>query len=80
MRLTGEAEFLSCTTGTKKDGTPWHRAKFFDTEADEIFSAFVNEDLCKELLTYQKKMSVLLTLNLVPGQSYFNLENIEMVL
>lgn len=79
MYVTGESSFVSVKAGTK-NGKDWFMAKFLDNNADEFFTAFINEELYQELQGMEKKTPVILTMNLVPGQKFFSVENIEFVL
>lgn len=79
MHVTGESSFVSVKAGTK-NGKDWFMAKFLDNNADEFFTAFINEELYQELQGMEKKTPVILTMNLVPGQKFFSVENIEFVL
>lgn len=79
MQVTGESSFVSAKAG-KKNGKDWFMAKFLDDNADEFFTAFINEELFQELQGMEKKTPVILTLNLVPGQKYFSIESIEIAL
>ena len=79
MHVTGESSFISAKAG-KKNEKDWFMAKFLDEDADEFFTAFINEELFQELQGMEKKTPVILTLNLVPGQKYFSVESIEIVL
>lgn len=78
MQVAGESFFVSAKTG-QKNGKDWFMAKFLDEDADEFFTAFINEDLYRDLQGVAKKTPVVLTLNLVPGQKYFSVETIEIV-
>lgn len=78
MRLTGESMFVSARAGNK-NGKDWHMAKFLDEDAEEFFTAFVDETLFEQFQTLPKHTSVILTLNLVPGQKYFSLESAEII-
>ena len=78
MRVTGESQFISVKTG-KKNGKDWFMVKFLDESADEFFTAFINEDLYRDLEGVSKKTPVVLTLQFVPGQQYFTIESIEAV-
>lgn len=78
MKVSGESVFISCRTG-EKNGKNWFSAKFLDEAADEFFTVFVSEDLYRELEGVPKKAPVVLTLQLVPGQKYFSLDNIEIL-
>lgn len=78
MRLTGESMFVSARAGNK-NGKDWHMAKFLDEDAEEFFTAFVDETLFEQFQTLPKHTSVILTLNLVPGQKYFSLESVEII-
>lgn len=79
MHVTGESSFISAKAG-KKNGKDWYMAKFLDDANDEFFTAFINEELYQELQGMEKKTPVVLTLNLVPGQKYFSVESIEILL
>lgn len=78
MYLTGESRFISVKAG-QKNGKDWFMVKFLDENADEFFSAFINEDLYKDLEGIPKRTPVVLNLQLVPGQKYFSVESIEVV-
>lgn len=78
MKVSGESVFISCRTGAK-NGNKWFSVKFLDEFADEFFVVFVSEDLYRELEGVAKKTPVVLTLQIVPGQKYFSLEQIELV-
>ena len=79
MKLTGECNYISSRMGTKKDGSEWFSSKFLDDDSDEFFTVFHEQDLFNQLSKLPKRAPVLLTLNLVPGQKYFNLERIEII-
>lgn len=79
MRLTGESMYISSKTGKKKDSSDWFSSKFLDDESDEFFTVFLEEDLYHQLSQLPKHTPVMLTLNLVPGQKYFSLENVEVL-
>lgn len=79
MVVTGESAFISAKAG-QKNGKPWFMAKFLDSSADEFFTAFITEDLYGELQGMTKQTAVVLTMNLVPGQKYFSVESIEILL
>lgn len=79
MTVTGELEFISTKTGTKKDGTPWYSGKFLDNEHDEFFTAFFDEELFRSLSKLQKHTPVLLTLNWVAGTKYYDISCIEVL-
>lgn len=78
MKVSGESVFISCRTG-EKNGKNWFSAKFLDEAADEFVTVFVSEDLYRELEGVARKTPVILTLQIVPGQKYFSLEQIEFV-
>ena len=78
MKLTGESMFVSARAG-KKNGKEWHMLKFLDEDAEEFFTAFVDETLSRQFQILPKHTPVLLTLNLVPGQKYFSLESVEVL-
>lgn len=78
MRVTGESRFISVKAG-QKNGKDWFMVKLLDENADEFFTAFINEDLYQDLEGVAKKTPVVLTLQLVPGQKYFTVESIEVV-
>lgn len=78
MKLTGESMFVSARAG-QKNGKEWHMLKFLDEDAEEFFTAFVDETLFGQFQTLPKHTPVLLTLNLVPGQKYFSLESVEIL-
>lgn len=78
MLVTGESRFISVKAG-QKNGKDWFMVKFLDENADEFFTAFINEDLYRDLEGVAKKTPVVLTLQLVPGQKYFTVESIEVV-
>ena len=44
MKLTGESMFVSARAG-QKNGKEWHMLKFLDEDAEEFFTAFVDETL-----------------------------------
>ncbi len=79
MLLAGEAIYISSKTGKKKDNTDWFACKFLDDDADEFFNIYLDEKLYRELYQLPKRTPVVLTMNLTPGQTYFSLENIEIV-
>lgn len=80
MRLTGESVFVSAISGTsQKTGKAYCRVKFLDEQADEFFTAYVDASMYESLMEFKKHTPVILTLNLVPGQSYFTLESIELI-
>lgn len=79
MKVTGEAEFVSSKTGTKGDGSTWNMLKFLDDESDEFFTAFVNDDVYKQMMLCPKHTAVVLTLNITPGKKYFRVETIEII-
>lgn len=70
--------FVSARAGNK-NGKAWHMSKFLDEDAEEFFTAFVDETLFEQFQTLPKHTPVLLTLNLVPGQKYFSLESVEII-
>ncbi len=78
MRLTGESMFVSARAG-QKNGKEWHMLKFLDEDAEEFFTAFVDETLSRQFQKLPKHTPVNLTLNLVPGQKYFSLESVEVL-
>ena len=78
MRLTGESMFVSARAG-QKNGKEWHMLKFLDEDAEEFFTAFVDETLSRQFQKLPKHTPVNLTLNLVPGQKYFSLESVEAI-
>lgn len=79
MIMTGETLYISTNSGIKKDGNNWYNAKFLDDEQDEFFVAFINERLYQSLQGLSKKTPVILTLNIVPGSKYFNVDDIEVL-
>lgn len=79
MRLDGECIFSGVREGVKKDGKPWFSSRYLDNDADAFFTIFIDEALYRELLKVPKRTPVLLTLNLVPGQKYVTLENVEVI-
>lgn len=79
MFLKGNAVFTAAKRGKKKDGTDYFMLKFLDNDCDEFFRTFVDEDLFGQMLSVPKGVNVSLTFNLVPGQTYFVLENLEIV-
>ncbi len=78
MKLTGESMFVSARAG-QKNGKDWHMLKFLDEDAEEFFTAFVDETLFEQFQTLPKHTAVILTLNLVPGKNYFSVESVEIV-
>ncbi len=78
MKLTGESMFVSARAG-QKNGKEWHMIKFLDEDAEEFFTAFVDETLFEQFQTLPKHTAVMLTINLVPGLKYFSLESVEIL-
>lgn len=78
MTLIGESVFISTRAG-QKNGKDWYMVKFLDEDAEEFFTAFVNETLFEQFQTLPKHTAVVLTVNLVPGQKYFSLESVEIL-
>ncbi len=79
MTVTGEADYISAKTGTKKDGTDWYRLKFLDEDAESFFTAFVSASVFNVVKDLPKHTPVVLTANLVPGEKYFTLESVEVI-
>lgn len=79
MRLDGECIFSGVREGIKKAGKPWFSSRYLDDAADAFFTIFIDEALYKELSKIPKRTPVLLTLNLVPGEKYVTLENVEVI-
>lgn len=82
MTVTGECKFVSATTGLKKDGvTPWRRTKFYDSTADEIVVAYVDEHIFDAVMGLEKMTPVMLTMELVPGSGsrFFEVLNVEVI-
>ena len=79
MTVTGEAEFISAKTGTKKDGAEWYMLRFLDEAADSFFTAFVDATLFQKSKDLLKHTPVILTLNLSPGNKYFTLVSVEII-
>lgn len=79
MLLTGESSFISAKSGTKKDGSEWYMAKFHDEDAESYFAVFVDKDMFNKLTTLPKKAPVMLTISMVPGNKYFELESLEII-
>ena len=78
MKLAGESTYISSRSG-QKNGKEWHMVKFLDEDAEEFFTAFVDENMFKLFEGLPKHSAVVLTLNLVPGQKYFSLESVEIL-
>ena len=79
MLLTGESKFVSVKSGTKKDGTEWFMSKFHDEEAESYFTIFVDKNMFNKLSQVPKKTPVMLTISMVPGNKYFELETLEII-
>lgn len=79
MRMTGECEYISGKSGTKKDGSVWANLKFLDNDSDEFFSVFVEPDVFNEVHTMPKRTPVLLTLELTPGKTYVEFIALELI-
>lgn len=77
MYLTGKAGFIAHRKGQKKDGSEWFSLKFFDDQADDIIVAFVDEKMYSAFENVAKRTEISLTLSLVPGKSYFTIEDFE---
>lgn len=78
MFVLGECFFISAKAGKKND-KDWYMLKFLDEDADSFFTAFVDRKFYDELLGVPKKTLVKLTLNLVPGEKFFTVEDVEVV-
>lgn len=79
MILKGNSVFVSRKSGLKKNGEAWYSVKFLDDDADEFFTCFVDERLFNAFEGISRKTAVTLTLELVPGSKFFNLEDFELV-
>lgn len=79
MLVKGETTFVSRKSGTSKAGKDYFVVKFLDEQAEEFFSCFVSEELFGQFEGIRKNTEMVLTLSLVPGSKFFELESAEIV-
>lgn len=77
MKLKGETTYISQKSGTSKTGKDYFVLKFLDEEAEEFFSCFVTEEMFRQFEVVGKNTTVTLTLNLVPGSKFFELQSAD---
>lgn len=80
MRVSGEATFKEARHGANpKTGDNWRRIKLLDEDADEIIKCYVDEQIYQCFEGLEKNTPVIVTMDIVPGQKYFNIVQVEVI-